>query len=109
MVLRSMRAVLGADDRFRNRGAGHGALEYAHGTNRRLVLVNGALCPCAPSYEPNHTDQTEPSLPLKVAGRALWQESSLASSLAQTTTCFLGTFQFGPRVLSKGTMLACVR
>src|SRR5262245_34561235 len=41
MVLRSMRAVLGADDRFRNRGAGHGALEHAHCTNRRLVLVSG--------------------------------------------------------------------
>src|SRR6185295_12054436 len=41
MVLRSMRAVLRAHDRFRNRGAGHGALEHAHSTNRRLVLVNG--------------------------------------------------------------------
>ena len=43
MVLRSMRAVLGAHDRFRNRGAGHGALEHAHSTNRRLVLVSELL------------------------------------------------------------------
>jgi len=34
-----MRALLGADDRFHNRGAGHGALEHAHSTNRRLELV----------------------------------------------------------------------
>jgi hypothetical protein len=36
-----MRSVLGADDRFPDRGAGHGALERAHSTNCRLVLVNG--------------------------------------------------------------------